>query len=442
MISSNDAWADIPTRLALLPPPRIPSREFLLDVSNASKEVARRVLQNAINDCHQCGGGRVVVPAGEYSINGPLTLRSSVDLHLSEGALLRFSGEPADFMPPVLQRWEGTEVFSHSPLITADHAHDIAITGRGTIDGQGKRIFESWQPIQKQDQSRLRDMGRDGVPLEKRIFGKETRLRPSLFQPINCERVLLEGVTIRDSPFWTIHPTYCRHVIIRGVTVDSMNFNNDGCDPDSCSDVLIENCIFRTGDDGIAIKSGRDQDAWRVARPTERVLVRNCEFFSKINGLCIGSEMSGGVRHIFMENCRIAEAASVLYLKSNADRGGVVEQIFMRNIAIDRSKVAVVRLESNYHSHRGGNFPSHFRGIDIRDVHCRSADSYGLFLEGSPSCPVSDLTITNLTIDYAREPVFLRHANLLSENVVIGSVNLPPNPPQTPVDNPRLKLTM
>ena len=299
MISSNDAWADIPTRLALLPPPRIPSREFLLDVSNASKEVARRVLQNAINDCHQCGGGRVVVPAGEYSINGPLTLRSSVDLHLSEGALLRFSGEPADFMPPVLQRWEGTEVFSHSPLITADHAHDIAITGRGTIDGQGKRIFESWQPIQKQDQSRLRDMGRDGVPLEKRIFGKETRLRPSLFQPINCERVLLEGVTIRDSPFWTIHPTYCRHVIIRGVTVDSMNFNNDGCDPDSCSDVLIENCIFRTGDDGIAIKSGRDQDAWRVARPTERVLVRNCEFFSKINGLCFWSDMSDGVRHVF-----------------------------------------------------------------------------------------------------------------------------------------------
>lgn len=384
----------------------------------------------------------MVVPAGEYFIRGPLTLRSSVELHLSEGALLLFSGEPSDFMPPVLQRWEGTEVFSHSPLITADHAHDIAITGRGTIDGQGKHIFESWQPIQKQDQTKLRDMGRDGVPLDERIFGKETRLRPSLFQPMNCERVLLEGITIRDSPFWTIHPTYCRHVIIRGVTVDSMNFNNDGCDPDSCSDVLVENCVFRTGDDGIAIKSGRDQDGWRVARPTERVLVRNCDFLSRINGLCIGSEMSGGVRHVFMENCRIAEAASALYLKSNADRGGVVEQIFMRNITIDRAKAAVVRLESNYHSHRGGNFPSHFRGIDIRDVHCGSADAYGLFLEGSPSCPVRDIVITNLTIDRAGEPVFLRHTELLCDNVKIGSADVPRTPPQTSPDHPRLKLTM
>jgi len=373
-----------------------------------------------------------VVAPGDYLLRGPLVLLGQVELHLPRGVTLRFSGEPADFLPPVFQRWEGTEVYSHSPLVTARGASDIAITGEGVLDGQGSRAFTAWQPIQSPDQTRLRDLGRDGAPLADRVFGAGTFLRPSFFQPIDCERVLLEGVTFRDSPFWVIHPTYCRQVIIRGVTVDSLNHNNDGCDPDSCTDVLIERCTFRTGDDSIAIKSGRDQDAWRVGRPCERVLVRDCDLDSRINGLCIGSEMSGGVRDVFMEDCRIAEATSALYLKSNSDRGGAIERVAMRRIAVGRASTALVRFEPNYHSHRGGEAHPAFLNISVSDVRCGLADTYAFYVEGNPSRPISDVLLRNIVVDRAGDPLWLRNAQQIRfENVSIGGTLLPEQPPHT-----------
>lgn len=433
----SHAWSAIAAPLAALTGPRIPPRDFYAAehglVSNSPD--ALPALRAALAACHAAGGGRVVVPPGDYLLRGPLVLLSRVNLHLSCGATLRFSGEPADFLPPVFQRWEGTEVLSHSPLITAQGATDIALTGEGVIDGQGSRVFTTWHKHQHADQTRLRDLGRDSAPVESRVFDVGTRLRPSLFQPIDCERVLLEGVTLRDSPFWVVHPTFCRHVIVRGVTVDSLNPNNDGCDPDSCADVLIERCVFRTGDDGIAIKSGRDQDGWRVARPTERVLVRDCEFHSRINGLCIGSEMSGGVRHVFMENCRIHDSASALYLKGNPDRGAFIEDVFMRNIDVKRACVALVRFEPAYHSHRGGDTPPAFRRIFVTGVRCAQADIYGFYLTGHPRQPVRDVTLRDISIDHAADPLWRRHvANLRLENVAVAGHALPTDPPEAPPD--------
>jgi polygalacturonase len=441
-MNSEEAWSEIAPRIAALVTPLFPDREKRFAHGTMPAREVLPALQQALDDLHSEGGGRLIVPSGEYPLHGPLTLRSNVNLQLCEGAVLRFSGEPTDFLPPVFQRWEGVEVYSHSPLITARGARNIGITGKGEIDGQGARKFALWRSLQVPDQERLRDMGRDGVPLEQRIFGQGTHLRPSLFQPIDCENVLLEGITLRDSPFWIIHPTYCRNVIIRGVCVESLRINNDGCDPDSCQNVLIEDCIFHTGDDGVAIKSGRDQDGWRIGRPTERILIRNCRFFSKINGLCIGSEMSGGVRQVFMENCRIAEAASALYLKSNADRGGFIEEVFMRNIEIDRATAAVVRLEPNYHSHRGGKTPARFRGIHLQDIRCGLADAYGLFLAGSPDCPVEAVCLENVTMGKARQPVHLRHAQVRCQNVSIGGLQMPKELPETPADQPLQSLEM
>lgn len=401
-------WNTVAAAIARLEPPRIPDRTMRAELPAGGD--ALPALTAAIAACHAAGGGRVVVGRGLHPLHGPLLLRDRIELHLEDGCELRFSGEPADFLPPVVQRWEGTEVVSHAPLISARGASDIAITGSGVIDGQGHRAFALWQPLQKPDQERLRDQGRDGVPVAERVYGAGTRLRPSLFQPLGCRRVLLAGVTLRDSPFWCIHPTYCHEVTVRDVTVDSLNHNNDGCDPDSCADVLIEGCTFRTGDDAIAIKSGRDQDGWRVGRPTERVLVRGCQLSSRINGVCIGSEMSGGVRHIFVERCRLPEVSSALYLKGNRDRGGVIEDVFMRDLEVGTAAATLVRCEPNYHSHRGGVCPPAMRRIRIEDVRCSAAGTYGFYLDGDPALPLAQVVLRRIAIGAAANPGWLRHA--------------------------------
>jgi polygalacturonase len=427
-----DPWETIAEPLRRISAPRIPAGSLVADLPAAGSD-ALPALTAAIAACHAGGGGRVVVPPGRHLLRGPLVLRSRVELHVPAGAELAFSGEPSDFLPPVFQRWEGCEVLSHAPLISARDAHDVALTGDGVIDGGGSRAFTAWQPLQGPDQARLRDLGRDGVAVGDRVFGAGTRLRPSMFQPIGCERVLLQGVTLRDSPFWVIHPTYCRSVIVRGVTVDSLNHNNDGCDPDSCEDVLVEGCTFRTGDDGVAIKSGRDQDAWRVGRPTRRVLIRDCTLASRINGLCIGSEMSGGVADVFIEDCRVAEAASALYLKGNRDRGGAIEDIRMRRISVGSASAALIRFEPNYKGRGAGVHPPAMRRVLIEEVTCALADPYALFIEGDPDRPVEDVRLSRITVERAARPVWLRHARgVRLEQVRVGGELLPATPPATP----------
>jgi polygalacturonase len=432
-----DPWQSIAEPLTRLAGPCIPPR--IMRAGLPAHGDALPALRQAIAACHGAGGGRVVVPPGLYALRGPLQLPSRIDLHLEAGATLRFSGEPADFLPPVLQRWEGTEVVSHAPLISTRDATDIALTGSGVVDGNGSLAFTAWQPIQGSDQARLRRLGRDGVPPAERIFGAGTFLRPSFFQPIGCTRVLVEGVTFRDAPFWVIHPTYCRQVIVRGVTVDSLNHNNDGCDPDSCEDVLIEGCTFRTGDDAVAIKAGRDEDAWRVARPTRRVLVRDCLLSSRINGLCIGSEMSGGVSQVFMERCRIEAAASALYLKGNRDRGAAIEDVHMRDIAVGRASDALIRCEPNYKGRGAGCHPPAMRRIRISEVRCSIADAYALAIDGDRDLPVTDVLLERVVVGSAGDALWLRNAvDVRCESVVVGGVELPARPqPSPPEARPR-----
>jgi polygalacturonase len=206
----------------------------------------------------------VIVPEGTYWIEGPVNLKSNVRLHVSEGATIKFSPEPKHYLPVVLTRWEGTELFNYSPMIYVYQATNVAITGKGTIHGNSETTFATWKPNQDPDQLKLRQMGNDQVPVHERIFGEGHWLRPSMIQFWSCKNVLVEDVTIHDSPFWVIHPIYSTNITVRNVYVDSWNANNDGVDPDSSVNVLVENCRFETGDDSVAIKSGRDQDAWRV----------------------------------------------------------------------------------------------------------------------------------------------------------------------------------
>jgi polygalacturonase len=443
-------WSDVPSILARIHARFFRARDFNITVFGPKPDGVTDSLpavRAAIEKCSAAGGGHVVVPPGAYLLNGPIHLRSHIDLHLAAGATLLFSGQPEHFLPVVLTRWEGTILSNYSPLIYARGAVDIAITGSGVIDGNARRVFRSWaagsvKPQQKA-QEFSRQMGADNVPIADRMFGDGSFLRPSMIQPYECRNVLIEGVTVKDSPFWVIHPTFCTNVTVRGVTVDSLTINNDGCDPDSCTDVLIEQCRFHTGDDGIAIKAGRDADAWRDGRATQNVVIRNCVFQSKINALCIGSEMSAGVRHVFMEDCRVEEGDSCIYFKSNADRGGFIENVRVRRVQVGLSRAAVIRFETNYHSYRGGHAPTAYRDFLIEDVTCADATNYAVFAEGTSESPIEHIVLRNVTVTKAREPLFLRNATTLRlENVRVNNQALPEDPPPTPADAKKLSIRL
>ena len=396
------------------------------------------VLQQAIDSCSYYGGGIVRVAAGHYALNGPLKLKSNVNLHLVEGAYLQFSGRSADFLPVVLTRWEGTELYGHSPMIYAYHCTNIALTGRGTIDAQGGKEFAAWSEIEANDRDRLREMGDKLTPVQERIFGAGTVLRPSMVQFYGCSRILVEDLTLKDSPFWTIHPVFCDNVIVRGVTIDTHFPNNDGCDPESTSNVLIENCTFRTGDDSVAIKAGRDTDGRSTGRPSENIVVRNCLFHSECNGLCIGSEMSGGASNVYMENVEIGTVKNAIYFKSNKDRGGYIRNVRVNNITVERARGAILRFETNYFGFRGGNYPAIYEDFIITNVEANRADNYALFMEGNPERKIRNIHIENFHVKDAVHPYHM----LLTEDVIIkhGSINGEVLPETLPEDSEKIIL--
>ncbi len=410
-----------------------------------AKGCGRTELQSAIDQCSAIGGGKVVVPSGEYFMDGPLRLKSNVRLHLADGATLRFTSEPDAYLPPIATRWEGTELMGRSSMI---HAHDqtnIAITGEGsaTINAGGGVMARWGMPIgteefeenihgthgetpEKADVNRLRQMGDDLTPVEARIFGKGTKLRPCAVELNSCSRVLIEGITLTESPFWCIHPLYCEDVIVRRVTIDSHYPNNDGCDPESSRRVLIEDCTFRTGDDAVAIKAGRDADGRSVARPSEEIVIRNCRFFSKCNGLCIGSEMSGGVRNVFMSNIEIGNVKNALLFKSNLDRGGFIENVTVDSISIASAAGAVLRFETNYFGYRGGNFPARYAHFRISNVKAGRADSYAIYYDGNEAEPITDIHVKNFIVTEAKRPHYLfKTRDCTFENCMVNGLPLP-----------------
>jgi len=383
------------------------------------KTSIKPVLDSLITVCSDNGGGSIIIPKGDYYIAGPVVLKSHVNLHLDEGAALTFSSNPADYLPPVLSKWEGTELFNYSPLVYAYECSDIAVTGKGLLNGAASKSFATWRPQGSGAQNQLRQMGSDGTPVYKRVFGEAAHLPPALIEFIGCKNVLIDGVSITDAPYWVIHPVYCNNVTVRHVTINSLNLNNDGCDPESSTNVLIENCNFTVGDDAIAIKAGRDRDAWRIGQPTENVLIRNCTFTSKTNGLCIGSEMSGGVRDVFIENIEIHHCYSAIYFKSNQDRGGYIENIHVRNVTCDSARSACIRFENNYHGSRGGHYPTLFRNFFIDHVYCRRSGEVGIYAVGIEGKDIRDVLIQNVQIVRTVKPQILQHVKNITYNKVV-----------------------
>ncbi len=391
-------------------PPIFPQRLFSITDYGAKPDQetdCRPAILQAISQCSASGGGHVLIPAGNWRVDGALHLESNVDLHLDNHATLNFNPDPNLYLPVVLTRWEGIELYNYSPLIYANNVSNVAITGKGTLIGNAKQGFASWIGKQTRAQAKLRRLGRKGVPVKDRIFGAGHWLRPSMIQFLNCKNVLIDGPTILDSPFWVVHPVYSQNVIVRNVQIDSHHLNNDGVDPDSSVDVLIENCSFNTDDDSISIKSGRDQDGRRVGRPSKNILIRNCSINSKQGGLCIGSEMSGGVRNVLMENCKLGEARSAIHFKSNQDRGGIVERIRVRDVVIDRAGTCV-NITCYYPGEHQDFYPPSFRNLVIENIACNAAVD-GIHAWGLIGAPLKDVILRNVTIKHAENAYEVRN---------------------------------
>ncbi|MEI8087799.1 MAG: glycoside hydrolase family 28 protein [Paludibacter sp.] len=390
----------------------------------------RKSINEAISICSFNGGGRVVIPAGKYHVNGSIILKSNVNLYLAEGSEIIFSSKPEAYLPAVLTTFEGTELFNYSPLVYAYQVSNIAITGKGILNGNATTTFAKMRAQGSNQQNQLRQMGIDGVPVFQRTFGNASILPPNMVQFFGCKNILIEGIRIIDAPYWVIHPAFCNNVTVRAVEVNSHNLNNDGCDPESTTNVLIENCIFNTRDDAIAIKAGRDNDGWRIGQSSRNIIIRNCKFRSECNGLCIGSEMSAGVENVYMENVNVGNCLSAVYFKSNLDRGGFIKNVWVRNVTCDSVKTAFIRFETNYHGARGGFHPALFQNFLIENVTGNYSAECGFFAVGIAKYPLKDILLKNINLKQSQTPYILKNTENVTFDKVMMNGNFMPNKPK------------
>ncbi|BFM09309.1 glycoside hydrolase family 28 protein [Halioxenophilus aromaticivorans] len=365
----------------------------------------------AIAACSQAGGGRVVCAQGVYR-TGPVHLKSNVELHVAKGAELSFYTDPSRYLPAVFTRWEGMEMMGYSPLVYAYGQDNIALTGGGILNGnadadtwwpwKGKHSERDWNYYPEQDQKPARmalfAQAEAGDPVASRQYADGSFLRPSFVQFYSCNRVLIEGVTVTQAPFWLLHPVLCEDVTVRGVTCHSHGPNSDGCDPESCNRVVIEDCIFDTGDDCIAIKSGRNNDGRRINKPCENILIQNCTMRAGHGGIVMGSEISGGVRNLHARHCVMSspELERAIRIKTNASRGGVIEHIRYQDIKVGVVRDAVV-VNFYYEEGPDGDFMPTVKDVEIQGLSVQQAKQ-AFVLRGFPDNPVSGLTMANCEI--------------------------------------------
>ena len=365
------------------------------------------------------GGAKIVVAPGIYIVNGPIHFVDNTTLELQKGAKLIFGANAKDYLPVVPTSWEGTFIHNYSPLIYAYQVENVAIIGEGTIDGNGKEGFSKWYDLQKPSQQLSRKMNHEGTPIEKRIFGEGHYLRPHLIQFYDCKNILIEGVTIENSPFWTVHFLKSENITARKVKFNAFNKNNDGFDPEYSKNILIEDIDFNNADDNIAIKAGRDHEGRKTAISSENIIIRNCRF-KGLHGVVIGSEMSAGVQNVFVENCTYAGYCKRgIYLKSNPDRGGFIKNIYVNNVEFGAVEDGVF-ITSYYHG-EGKGFATDIQNIFIENLKFKSASHAGVVIQGYPDKKVKNVHFSNMKIDSCATAVSLTNTeNIVFSDVVIG----------------------
>ena len=431
--SSTGPWSRVPEVLARVVPPRFPSRECRPadhGCRGDGRTDCTEAIRKAIDRLPRRGWGRVTIPTGDV-VTGAIHLRSNIDLHVPEGATLRFSTDPARYLPVVYTRWEGVELMNYSPLVYAFEAENVAVTGKGTLDGQADAAhWWPWKggtagaPAQKADRDALLRQAEEGVPVGKRVYGGGHYLRPPFIQTYRSRNVLIEDVTVRNSPFWCIHPVLSTNVTVRRVTVVSHGPNNDGCNPESSTDVLIEDALFDTGDDCIAIKSGRNADGRRVAVPTRNVVIRGCRMRAGHGGVTIGSEVSGGVSGVWAERLQMSspELERGLRIKTNAMRGGTIEDVFLRDIEIGEVGRAI-EIDMLYEEGDRGPFLPIVRNVLVERMSVRSA-VHALWIAALDRSPVRGLVVRDSRFSGIRKGSHLRAVGELTlDNVAMDAAD-------------------
>jgi polygalacturonase len=414
--------------------PRFPITDFGADPNDQGKTSA--ALARAIDAANAAGGGTVVVPQGVWP-TAKIHLKSHVNLHLARGATLLFSEKPEDYLPPVQTSWEGLECFNYSPLVYAFDCENVAITGEGKLKAK-LDIWQAWyaRPKEHLDASvALYQMARTLVPVAERDMTRGlAHMRPQFVQFNRCRHVLVEDISIEDSPFWVLHPLMCSDVVIRRVKIRAHGHNNDGVDPEMSERVLIEDCTFDQGDDAISVKSGRDHDAWRLNRPSRNIVMRNCRVVNGHQLMAIGSELSGGIENVFVDNCHFVGDGkgadghavpinNILYVKTNERRGGFVKNIFVNNVTATKIAGGVLSVETDVLYQWRTLTPTYDRrltaieGLHVSNVTVNEA-KFLCNITAEAEAPVRDVTLRNVKI------ANITGKAVTTENVV-GFVNNP-----------------
>ena len=364
-------------------------------------------IAKAVERCAASGGGRVVVPPGTW-LTGRVQLADNVELHLCAGATLEFADDPSDYLPPVRTSWEGIECMNISPLVSAFGATNVAICGKGTLKARtdGWNRWRIKGPKQSAAQMQLMAWGANDTPLEDRDLTRleEAHMRPPFIGFNRCVGVRLEGFALRESPFWCIHMFHCRDVVLRRLDIVAHGSNTDGANFESTKDVLVEDCAFDQGDDVVCCKSGRDRDGRRRGVPTENVLVRRCTAKSGHGLFTMGSELSGGIRNVTMEDCTVSGELSTLFnLKTRPTRGGFVENVTFRRISANVVSEAVVNISTRNerwaHLEKGlDRILTRIDGIFIEDVQVRQAKRI-INVRGEADLPVRNLKVRSISAE-------------------------------------------
>ena len=407
-----------------------PERDFPIDAYGAvagGAAINTEAIARAIDACHRAGGGRVVVPAGEW-LTGPIHFKSNVNLHLAEGATLRFTDNPSDYLPAVMTSWEGLECYNYSPLIYAFECEQIAITGTGTlapIMDHGRLWFKRPEP-HMEALKQLYTMASTDVPVEERQMAVgENNMRPHLIHFNRCKHVLLDGFKIRESPFWTIHLYMCDGGLVRNLDVRAHGHNNDGVDIEMSRNFLIEHCQFDQGDDAVVIKAGRNQDAWRLNSPSENIVIRNCVVLKGHVLLGIGSEMSGGVRNVYMHDCEVRdEVYRLFFVKTNHRRGGFVENIWMKRVKAEAMQ-RVMEVDMDVLYQWRNLVPTYqdsitrISGLYMDSVVCKQTDAI-YDLKGDARQPIRHVEIKHVVVDQVNDFAkrVINAEEVIEENVI------------------------
>ncbi|WP_221628260.1 glycoside hydrolase family 28 protein [Teredinibacter franksiae] len=399
--------------------------EFGADCANQQK--TSEAITRAIDAASDAGGGVVFVPEGIWPCTA-IHLKSNVNLHLSKGAVLLFSETPEDYLPGVKTSWEGMECINYSPLIYAYECENVAITGEGTLQAK-LDIWTSWYERPKAHMKAIESlykMAAEAVPLQERDMTYEgANLRPHFIQFNRCRQVLVEGISIKNSPFWVMHPYLCKDVIVRRVKIEAHGHNNDGVDPEMTQNMLIEDCVFDQGDDAISVKAGRDSEAWKLNTPCKNIVMRNCTIKNGHHLLAIGSELSGGIENIFIENCHFENGSTanreyvegtpdadsfgnLVYLKTNAYRGGYVRNVYVHNCSAEKIGGSVIAIETDVLYQWRELMAAyekrftHIQGIDLYNITVGEV-SYISKIDGNELAPVNDVRLRNVDVGYVRE---------------------------------------